>query len=72
MTFYMNFLSKFLQAFLILHEFHVQDDDDQEAEFEMYRVQGTLREWVTRDEVQRFIAKKFKEGFFWHWICAPH
>ncbi|ONH90039.1 hypothetical protein PRUPE_8G031700 [Prunus persica] len=38
-----------------------EDDDDQEAEFEMYRVQGTLREWVTRDEVQRFIAKKFKE-----------
>ncbi|PWA86996.1 DNA replication licensing factor Mcm2 [Artemisia annua] len=29
--------------------------------FEMYRVQGTLREWVTRDEVRRFIAKKFKE-----------
>lgn len=27
----------------------------------MYRVQGTLREWVTRDEVRRFIAKKFKE-----------
>ncbi|CAB4263881.1 unnamed protein product [Prunus armeniaca] len=38
-----------------------EDDDDQEAEFEMYRVQGTLREWVTRDEVRRFIAKKFKE-----------
>lgn len=28
----------------------------------MYRVQGTLREWVTRDEVRRFIGKKFK-GF---------
>ena len=27
----------------------------------MYHVQGTLREWVTRDEVRRFIAKKFKE-----------
>jgi len=27
----------------------------------MYRVQGTLREWVTRDEVRRFIAKKFIE-----------
>ncbi|BFG14622.1 hypothetical protein CerSpe_008960 [Prunus speciosa] len=27
----------------------------------MYRVQGTFREWVTRDEVRRFIAKKFKE-----------
>lgn len=27
----------------------------------MYRVQGTLREWVTRDEVRCFIAKKFKE-----------
>lgn len=37
------------------------DDDDDEGEFEMYRVQGTLREWVTRDEVRRFIAKKFKE-----------
>lgn len=27
----------------------------------MYRVQGTLREWVTRDEVRWFIAKKFRE-----------
>jgi DNA replication licensing factor MCM2 len=27
----------------------------------MYRVQGTLREWVTRDEVRRFIGKKFKD-----------
>lgn len=26
----------------------------------MYRVQGTLREWVTRDEVRRFIGRKFK------------
>lgn len=38
-----------------------EDEDDDEGEFEMYRVQGTLREWVTRDEVRRFIAKKFKE-----------
>ncbi|KAL6350208.1 hypothetical protein AAG906_004151 [Vitis piasezkii] len=38
-----------------------EDDDDDDGEFEMYRVQGTLREWVTRDEVRRFIAKKFKE-----------
>ncbi|KAJ0740531.1 putative DNA helicase [Helianthus annuus] len=38
-----------------------RDDDNDEGEFEMYRVQGTLREWVTRDEVRRFIAKKFKE-----------
>ncbi|CAK9178789.1 unnamed protein product [Ilex paraguariensis] len=38
-----------------------EDDDNDEGEFEMYRVQGTLREWVTRDEVRRFIAKKFKE-----------
>nr|XP_043607158.1 DNA replication licensing factor MCM2 [Erigeron canadensis] len=37
------------------------DDDNDDGEFEMYRVQGTLREWVTRDEVRRFIAKKFKE-----------
>ncbi|XP_071702697.1 DNA replication licensing factor MCM2-like [Rutidosis leptorrhynchoides] len=37
------------------------DEDDDEGEFEMYRVQGTLREWVMRDEVRRFIAKKFKE-----------
>ncbi|KAF5741238.1 DNA replication licensing factor MCM2 [Tripterygium wilfordii] len=37
------------------------EDDDPEGEFEMYRVQGTLREWVTRDEVRRFISKKFKE-----------
>lgn len=41
--------------------FSMQDDENDEAEFEMYRVQGTLREWVTRDEVRRFIAKKFKE-----------
>lgn len=27
----------------------------------MYHVQGTLREWVTRDEVRRFIARKFKD-----------
>ncbi|KAL1214156.1 DNA replication licensing factor MCM2 [Cardamine amara subsp. amara] len=40
-----------------------QDDDgnDDEAEFEMYRIQGTLRELVMRDEVRRFIAKKFKD-----------
>ncbi|XP_059656509.1 DNA replication licensing factor MCM2 [Cornus florida] len=38
-----------------------EDENDDEGEFEMYRVQGTLREWVTRDEVRRFIAKKFKE-----------
>ncbi|KAG2557543.1 hypothetical protein PVAP13_8NG240000 [Panicum virgatum] len=37
------------------------DEFDEEDEMNMYRVQGTLREWVTRDEVQRFIAKKFKE-----------
>ncbi|PKA56856.1 DNA replication licensing factor MCM3 like 1 [Apostasia shenzhenica] len=36
-----------------------EDDYDDETAF--YRVQGTLREWVTRDEVRRFIAKKFKE-----------
>ncbi|PKI71570.1 DNA replication licensing factor MCM2 [Punica granatum] len=38
-----------------------EDEDDEEGEFEMYRVQGTLREWVTRDEVRRFVAKKFRE-----------
>ncbi|XP_057950035.1 DNA replication licensing factor MCM2 [Malania oleifera] len=38
-----------------------EDEDNDEGEFEMYRVQGTLREWVTRDEVRRFIAKKFKD-----------
>lgn len=27
----------------------------------MYRVQGSLREWVARDEVRRLIGKKFKE-----------
>ncbi|EPS66794.1 hypothetical protein M569_07979, partial [Genlisea aurea] len=37
------------------------DEDNDEGEFEMYRVQGTLREWVTRDEVRRFIGRKFKE-----------
>ncbi|GJN40222.1 hypothetical protein PR202_gb29406 [Eleusine coracana subsp. coracana] len=35
--------------------------DEEEDEMNMYRVQGTLREWVTRDEVRRFIGKKFKE-----------
>ncbi|KAK1320025.1 hypothetical protein QJS10_CPB04g00051 [Acorus calamus] len=38
-----------------------EDEDDEEGEHGMYNVQGTLREWVTRDEVRRFIAKKFKE-----------
>ncbi|KAI4336450.1 hypothetical protein L6164_014975 [Bauhinia variegata] len=37
------------------------DEYDEEGEYEMYRVQGTLREWVTRDEVRRFIARKFKD-----------
>ncbi|KAH6809820.1 minichromosome maintenance family protein [Perilla frutescens var. frutescens] len=37
------------------------DEENDKAEFAMYRVQGTLREWVTRDEVRRFIGKKFKE-----------
>ena len=27
----------------------------------MYKVQGTLREWVTRDGVRRFIGRKFKD-----------
>ncbi|KAL9691271.1 hypothetical protein QQ045_011691 [Rhodiola kirilowii] len=34
-----------------------QDDDD----YSLYTVQGTLREWVTRDEVRRLIARKFRE-----------
>ncbi|XP_073012879.1 DNA replication licensing factor MCM2 [Typha latifolia] len=38
-----------------------EDEYDDEAEMNMYHVQGTLREWVTRNEVRRFIAKKFKE-----------
>lgn len=42
-------------------DYPYEDEDGDEAEFEMYRVQGTLREWVTRDEVRRFIAKKFRE-----------
>lgn len=41
--------------------YFLQDEFDEEDEMNMYRVQGTLREWVTRDEVRRFIAKKFKE-----------
>ena len=36
------------------------DEEDDEGEYEMYNVQGTLREWVTRGEVRRFIAKKFR------------
>ncbi|CAL1355222.1 unnamed protein product [Linum trigynum] len=42
-------------------DYPYEDEDGDEGEFEMYRVQGTLREWVTRDEVRRFIARKFKE-----------
>ncbi|KAH1243527.1 DNA replication licensing factor MCM2 [Glycine max] len=38
-----------------------RDDDDFDDGYEMYHVQGTLREWVTRDEVRRFIARKFKD-----------
>ncbi|KAE9596032.1 putative DNA helicase [Lupinus albus] len=38
-----------------------EDEYDDEGEYAMYRVQGTLREWVTRDEVRRFIARKFKD-----------
>ncbi|OMO57142.1 Mini-chromosome maintenance, DNA-dependent ATPase [Corchorus capsularis] len=37
------------------------EDEDDQGDFEMYRVQGTLREWVTRDEVRRFIFKKFRD-----------
>ena len=48
-------------SILFTDGFFMQDEDDDDGEFEMYRVQGTLREWVTRDEVRRFIAKKFKE-----------
>ncbi|CAH8254694.1 unnamed protein product [Arabidopsis lyrata] len=42
-------------------DYQDEDDNEDEAEFEMYRIQGTLREWVMRDEVRRFIAKKFKD-----------
>ncbi|CAH2035651.1 unnamed protein product [Thlaspi arvense] len=42
-------------------DYQDEDDNDDEAEFEMYRIQGSLREWVMRDEVRRFIAKKFKD-----------
>ncbi|KAJ8759389.1 hypothetical protein K2173_006909 [Erythroxylum novogranatense] len=42
-------------------DYPYEDEEGDEGEFEMYRVQGTLREWVTRDEVRRFIGKKFKE-----------
>lgn len=38
-----------------------EEEEDEEGEYEMYNVQGTLREWVTRDEVRRFIAKKFRQ-----------
>ncbi|KAK7275965.1 hypothetical protein RIF29_17093 [Crotalaria pallida] len=38
-----------------------EDDSDEEGLSEMYHIQGTLREWVTRDDVRRFIAKKFKD-----------
>ncbi|XP_022720869.1 DNA replication licensing factor MCM2 isoform X2 [Durio zibethinus] len=42
-------------------DYPYEDEDDDQGEFEMYRVQGTLREWVTRDEVRRFIFKKFRD-----------
>ncbi|THU48148.1 hypothetical protein C4D60_Mb09t23160 [Musa balbisiana] len=38
-----------------------EDEYDGEDEMTIYHVQGTLREWVARDEVRRFIAKKFKD-----------
>ncbi|OMP05478.1 DNA replication licensing factor mcm2 [Corchorus olitorius] len=41
-------------------DYGYKDEDDQ-GDFEMYRVQGTLREWVTRDEACRFIFKKFRD-----------
>ncbi|KAJ1418660.1 P-loop containing nucleoside triphosphate hydrolase [Sesbania bispinosa] len=37
------------------------EDEYDDGGYEMYHVQGTLREWVTRDEVRRFIARKFKD-----------
>ncbi|XVF86157.1 hypothetical protein PTKIN_Ptkin18bG0017600 [Pterospermum kingtungense] len=42
-------------------DYPYEDEDDDQGDFEMYRVQGTLREWVTRDEVRRFIFKKFRD-----------
>ncbi|KAG5011035.1 hypothetical protein JHK87_019550 [Glycine soja] len=42
-------------------QFESCDTDDFDDGYEMYHVQGTLREWVTRDEVRRFIARKFKD-----------
>ncbi|KAJ7295046.1 hypothetical protein O6H91_Y216100 [Diphasiastrum complanatum] len=38
-----------------------EEEDDEGGEYEMYNVQGTLREWVTRDDVRRFIARKFRQ-----------
>lgn len=35
-------------------------EDDADDEGEMYNVQGNLREWVSRDEVRRFIARRFR------------
>ncbi|XP_051122659.1 DNA replication licensing factor MCM2 [Andrographis paniculata] len=37
------------------------EEENDDGDYEMYTVLGTLREWVTRDEVRRFIAKKFKK-----------
>lgn len=38
-----------------------EEDDEEDGDYSLYTVQGTLREWVTRDEVRRLIARKFKE-----------
>lgn len=38
-----------------------EEEEEDEGEYEMYNVQGSLREWVTRDEVRRFIARKFRQ-----------
>eukprot|EP00249_Psilotum_nudum_P028835 c38786_g1_i1 orf=143-2887(+) len=38
-----------------------EEEEDEEGEYEMYNIQGSLREWVTRDEVRRFIARKFRQ-----------
>lgn len=39
----------------------LQDEDDfQYPNDDLYNVQGSLREWVARDEVRKFVAFKFR------------
>lgn len=48
---------------MVLWQFHLtqeDDDEDMDADEHLYNALGNLREWISREEVRRFIAKKFR------------